>query len=99
MQVDLVVAVVVTQLLVVTRYLEVLVLLDKVIMVELDSRLATPPQAVAAARVPRPSVDAAPRMHRADDAWHGRASEVAKGARKVWGELMGDVFPESQNAL
>jgi hypothetical protein len=24
---------------------------------------------------------------------------VPKGARKVWGELMGDVFPESQNAL
>jgi beta-N-acetylhexosaminidase len=56
-------------------------------------------QAVAAALPPRPSVDAAPRIHRADDALHGLASEVPKGARKVWGELMGDVFPESQNAL
>jgi hypothetical protein len=44
-------------------------------------------------------VDAAPRIQRVDDALHMLASEVPKGARKVWGELMGDVFPESQNAL
>lgn len=56
-------------------------------------------QNVAAALPSRPSVDAAPRIQRVDDALHMLASEVPKGARKVWGELMGDVFPESQNAL
>jgi beta-glucosidase-like glycosyl hydrolase len=56
-------------------------------------------QNVAAALPSRPSVDAAPRIQRVDDALHTLASEVPKGARKVWGELMGDVFPESQNAL
>lgn len=56
-------------------------------------------QAVAAALPRRPSVDAAPRLKRADDALHGLVSELPRGARKIWRELMGDIFPESQNAL
>ena len=56
-------------------------------------------QALATALPRRPSVDAAPRLQRAEDALLGLVSQVPKGARKVWGELMGDIFPESQNAL
>jgi beta-N-acetylhexosaminidase len=56
-------------------------------------------QSIAAALPKRPSIDAAPRMARIDAALANLACDVPKGARKVWGELMGDVFPESQNAL
>ncbi|MGB2206834.1 MAG: beta-N-acetylhexosaminidase [Parvibaculales bacterium] len=56
-------------------------------------------QAVAEVLPSKPSVDAAPRLARADEALAGLACDVPKGARKVWGEIMADIFPESQNAL
>ena len=55
--------------------------------------------AVAAALPRKPSIDAAPRIARVDDALARLASQVPEGARKVWGEMMADIFPESQNAL
>ncbi|MCH1569546.1 MAG: beta-N-acetylhexosaminidase [Alphaproteobacteria bacterium] len=56
-------------------------------------------QAVAAALPNRPSIDAIPRIERVNQALAGLSCDVPKGARKVWGELMADIFPESQNAL
>ena len=56
-------------------------------------------QAVAGVLPRKPSIDAAPRLARVDEALAKLTCDVPKGARKVWGEIMADVFPESQNAL
>ncbi len=56
-------------------------------------------QAVAAAAPNQASIDAKPRLDRVADALATLSAQTPKGARKVWGELMGDIFPESQNAL
>jgi hypothetical protein len=34
-----------------------------------------------------------------DAALGALSCDVPKGARKVWGELVADIFPEAQNAL
>jgi len=47
----------------------------------------------------KPSIDAAPRIARVDEALATLQSDVPKGVRKVWEEIMADIFPESQNAL
>jgi beta-N-acetylhexosaminidase len=56
-------------------------------------------QAIAEVLPSKPSIDAAPRIARVDEALAALQSDVPKGARKVWGEIMADIFPESQNAL
>lgn len=56
-------------------------------------------QAIADILPRKPSIDAAPRLARVDEALATLTCDVPKGARKVWGELMADIFPESQNAL
>lgn len=56
-------------------------------------------QAIAGVLPAKPSIDAAPRIARVDEALARLTCDVPKGARKVWGELMADIFPESQNAL
>lgn len=56
-------------------------------------------QAIAGALPRKPSIDAAPRLKKVDEALLSSQSDVPKGARKVWGEIMADIFPESQNAL
>ncbi|MBL71256.1 MAG: beta-N-acetylhexosaminidase [Rhodobiaceae bacterium] len=56
-------------------------------------------QAVAEILPSKPSIDAAPRIARVDEALASLESDVPKGARKVWGEIMADIFPESQNAV
>lgn len=47
----------------------------------------------------RPEVDAARRMQSVDTALASLSCDVPAGARKVWGELVADVFPEAQNAV
>ena len=39
-----------------------------------------------------------PRIARVDEAL-ASLGQMPKGARKVWGEIMADIFPESQNAV
>ena len=56
-------------------------------------------QAVAEILPSKPSIDATPRIARVDEALASLESDVPKGARKVWGEIMADIFPESQNAV
>jgi len=56
-------------------------------------------QAIAGILPRKPSIDAAPRLARVNEALTTLTCDVPKGARKVWGELMADIFPESQNAL
>lgn len=56
-------------------------------------------EAIAEALPGKPSVDAATRLARADAAIKALSCEVPAGARKVWGELLGDLFPQAQNAL
>jgi len=55
--------------------------------------------AIAEALPPKPSIDAAPRLARADAALKEISCNVPAGARKVWGELVTDIFPQAQNAL
>ncbi|HAT08400.1 MAG TPA: beta-hexosaminidase, partial [Rhodobiaceae bacterium] len=56
-------------------------------------------QAIAEILPSKPSIDAAPRIARVDEALATLQSDVPKSARKVWQEIMADIFPESQNAL
>ena len=56
-------------------------------------------QAVAGVLPSKPSIDAAPRLERADEALARLACDAPKGAREVWEEIMSDIFPESHNAL
>ena len=56
-------------------------------------------QAVAEVLPSKPSIDAAPRLERADEALARLACDAPKGAREVWEEIMSDIFPESHNAL
>lgn len=55
--------------------------------------------AIAEAVPSRPAVDALPRIARADAAISALSCDTPAGARKVWGELLGDIFPQAQNAL
>ena len=45
------------------------------------------------------SADAVPRLARVEAGLAGISCDVPAGIRKVWGELVADVFPQAQNAL
>ncbi len=55
--------------------------------------------AIAAALPSKPSVDAAPRLTKVEAALAALSCDVPAGVRKVWGELVADIFPQAQNAL
>ena len=55
--------------------------------------------AVHAALPSAPSADAQRRMDKVDAALAALSCDVPAGSRKVWGELMGDVFPQASDAL
>lgn len=55
--------------------------------------------AIAEALPSKPSIDAAPRLLAAEADLAGLACDLPAGVRKVWGELVADVFPQAQNAL
>ena len=56
-------------------------------------------QAVQAALPSEVSADAQRRMNAVDTALTSLSCDVPAGTRKVWGELMGDVFPQASDAL
>ena len=56
-------------------------------------------QAVQAALPSEVSADAKRRMNAVDTALKSLSCDVPAGTRKVWGELMGDVFPQASDAL
>ena len=56
-------------------------------------------EAVQAALPSAASVEAQRRMDAVDAALQRLSCDVPAGSRKVWGELMGDVFPQASDAL
>ena len=56
-------------------------------------------QAVQTALPSEVSADAQRRMNAVDTALTSLSCDVPAGTRKVWGELMGDVFPQASDAL